>query len=108
MTRSEPEAVWQVARSGGNVRQPDRVLADQIAGLKAEPWPGAREEWRAMAKHHGVEVESILIDQTKLAQASSQLWSADMNLARALRLQPADHRLDVVPDKRGVGADRRQ
>jgi hypothetical protein len=51
------------------VRQPDRVLADQIAGHKAERRPGAGEEWLAATKHDGVEVESILINKTKVGQA---------------------------------------
>src|SRR6476619_4916443 len=90
----------QVARSGRNVRQPDRVRADQIDGHKAERWPGAGEEGRAAAKHDRVEVEPILIDKT--GQASRQLWSADMNLASALRLQPAYHGVDVIRNQRGV------
>ena len=56
-------------------------------------------------KHDGVEVESILINKTKIGQASRQVWSGDVNLACALSLQPPYHRLEVIPDKRGVGAD---
>ena len=48
--------------SNWNVRQPDRVLAHWIAGHKAERRPGGSEEWRAVTKHDGAEVESILIN----------------------------------------------
>ena len=58
-----------------------------------------------MTKHDGVEVEPILIDKTKVGQASRQVWSGDFNLPNELSLQPAYHRLEVILDKRGVGAD---
>ncbi len=41
------QSVGRVARSSGNVRQPNHVLGDQIAGHEAEPRPGASEEWLA-------------------------------------------------------------
>src|SRR5262249_4303910 len=41
-------------------------------------------------------------------QASCQVRSANFNLPSELGLQPAYHRLDVIPDKCGVGADRLQ
>ena len=72
--------------TGRNVRRPDRVLANSIAGHKAERRPGAGEEWLAVTKHDGVEVESILIDQTKVGQTSRQVWSADFNLPGVLGL----------------------
>ena len=56
-----------VSGLGGNVRQPDRVLANSIAGYKAERRPGAGEEWLAATKHDGMEVESILINKTKVS-----------------------------------------
>jgi hypothetical protein len=59
-------SVGRVARLGRNVGQPDHVLANQIAGHKAERRPGAGEEWFAATKHDGVEVESILINKTKV------------------------------------------
>jgi hypothetical protein len=55
------------------VRQPNRVLANWIAGHKAERRPGAGEEWRAVTEHEGAEVESILINKTKVGQASRQV-----------------------------------
>src|SRR5450755_2062095 len=99
------QSVGRVAGSSGNVRQPDRVLANQIAGHEAERRPGAGEEWLAATKHDGAEVESILINKTKVGQASRQVWSANFDLPNELGLQPAYHRLDVIRDKRGFGAD---
>jgi hypothetical protein len=65
-TSASAQSVEQVARLSRNVRQPDHVLANQIAGHKAEPRPGAGEEWLAATKHDGVEVESILINKTQV------------------------------------------
>ena len=60
-------AVRQASRGlSGNVRQPNHFLANEIAGHKAERRPGAGEEWLATTKHDGAEVESILINKTKL------------------------------------------
>ena len=77
-----------------------RSLADQV-----ERRPGAGEEWLAAPKHDGAEVESILIDKTGLGQALRQDWAANVNLAGQLSLQPAYHRLEVIRDQRGVGAN---
>jgi hypothetical protein len=70
LTPSGPDAsaqsVGRVARLSGNVRQPNHVLVNEIAGHKAERRPGAGEEWLAATKHDGVEVKSILIYKTKL------------------------------------------
>ena len=98
------QSVEQVARSSRNVRQPDYV-ANWIARHKAERRPGAGEEGLAATKYDGMEVQSILIDKTKVGQASRQVWSGDFNLASELCLQLAYHRLEVIRDKRGVGAD---
>src|SRR5271156_1922548 len=43
--------VEQAAQLSRNVRQPNRVIADSIAGHEAEPRSGTREEWLAAAKH---------------------------------------------------------
>ena len=67
--------------------------------------PGAGEEWPATTKHDGAEVESILIDKTGFGQALRQGWSANVNLARQFGLQPAYQLLEVIRDKRGVGAN---
>ena len=67
--------------------------------------PGAGEEWLASTEHNGAEVESILIDKTGLGQALRQDWSGNLNLTNQLGLQPAYHLLEVIRDKRGVGAN---
>ena len=58
-----------------------------------------------MSKHEGAKVESILIDKTEIGQASRQVWSGDVNLSDEPSLELAQHGLDVIPDKRGVGSD---
>src|SRR5277367_5981715 len=64
MTQSGPDSpaqsVGRVARLSGNVRQPDHVLANSIAGHKTERRPRAGEEWLAATKYDGVDVKSIL------------------------------------------------
>jgi hypothetical protein len=65
-SRMTQSRAWAADRLGRNVCQPYRVLADQVAGHKAERWPRASEEWLAAAKHDGVKVESILINKTKV------------------------------------------
>src|SRR5437660_6170523 len=111
-TQSGPDASahsdGRVARLSGNVGQPDHVLANQIAGHKAERRPRAGEEWLAATKYDGVEVNSILVDKTKFGQASCQVWPGNVNLPNWLSLQPAYQRLDVILDKCGVGSDRLQ
>ncbi len=87
----------RVAQLNRNVRQPNHVLADSIAGHQPERRPGADEEWLAATKHDGAQVESILINETKLGQASCQVWSGNVNLPGLLSLQSAYHRLDVIP-----------
>ncbi|MCY1033471.1 ATP-binding cassette domain-containing protein [Corallococcus sp. BB11-1] len=95
----------RVARLCGNVRQPDDVLVHLLAGLKAESRPRAGEEGLAGTKHDWVQVDSILINETEVRQASRQLRAYNVKLSIKLRLQLADRRLDVVRDKGGVGAD---
>jgi len=63
---SKPANVCGTRRLSGNVRQPNHVLADSIAGNKAERRSGAGEEWLAPTKHDGVQVKSILINKTKV------------------------------------------
>jgi len=93
------------SRSGRDVRQPNRVLSDGIGGNKAERRSRTGEERLAATKHDGAEVESILINKTKLGQASRQVRSANSNLTCELVLQPAYRLPDVALDKCGVGAD---
>jgi hypothetical protein len=54
------------ARSDRDVSQPNDVLANEIGGDEAEWWPGTGEEWLAATEHDGAEVESILINKTKV------------------------------------------
>ncbi len=89
-------ASGKVRFSGRTVRQPDHVLANSIAGEKPERRPGAGEEWLATTEHDGVEVESILIDKTKICQASRQVWPGNVDLPDELSLQPPYHRLDII------------
>src|SRR5262249_46986229 len=102
------QSVGRVASLCRNVSQPNCVLANWITGHKAERRPGARKERLAAAQHDGVEVEAILINKTKVGQASRQVWSADCNLPNVLSLQPTNHRLEVILDKRSVRANRLQ
>ena len=76
-------SVGRVPQSSGHVRQPDHGLVNSIAGHKAERRPGAGEERLAATQHDGVDVESILINKTKIGQASRQVWSGDVNIAVA-------------------------
>jgi hypothetical protein len=52
-----------------------------------------------------MEVESILIDKAGVGQALREVWAGNFNLASLLSLQPAYYRLDVIRNKRGVGAN---
>src|SRR3982074_3796417 len=54
----------------------------------------------------GWKLESILFDKTKVGQASGQLRSGNGDLPGEPSLQATHRRLDVIPDMRGVGADR--
>ena len=49
-----------------NVRQSDHIFVNEIAGHKVKRGPGAGEEWLAATKHDGVDVESILVNQTQV------------------------------------------
>jgi hypothetical protein len=75
-----------VARLCGNVRQPDHVLADSIAGHEAQRRPRAGEERLAATQHDGMEVQSILVDEAKVGQTSRELGSGNFNLPIALSL----------------------
>jgi hypothetical protein len=95
------QSFGRVSRLSRNVGQPDHVLANYIAGHKAERRPGAGEEWRATTKNDGAEVESIFIDKTKVGQPPCQDWSCNINLPNLLSLQPTYRRLDVILDQCG-------
>jgi hypothetical protein len=83
-------------RLSRNGRQPNHVVADEIAGHKAERRPATHEEWLAATKHDEVEGDPMLIDETKVAQGSHQVRSANVHLPNALSLQHTPRRLEVV------------
>ena len=82
---------------------PSPPLAGESSGALRDQAAG--EEWLAATKHDGVEVEAILINKPKVGQALRQVWPGNSNLPDELGLQSAYHRLDVIRNKRGVGAD---
>ena len=56
----------QAVQLSRNVRQSDHIFVNEIAGHKVKRGPGAGEEWLAATKHDGVDVESILVNQTQV------------------------------------------
>src|SRR5687768_3452378 len=70
-------SIARVARLARNVGQPEHILVDPIMSDKAERRPGSGEIWRSVTKHDRVQVNSILIDQAKLGEASRQLRASD-------------------------------
>src|SRR5256885_2413762 len=74
------QSAGRVSRLSRNVRQSDHVLGNSIAGHQVEGRSGAGEEWPATTEHDGVEVDSILVNKTKVGQASCQGWSGNFNL----------------------------
>ena len=75
---------------------------------EAERRPGSGEIWFPVAKHDGVQVDAIFIDQTKFGEASRQVRASNFDLPGALGLQLMDHPLEIMLYKRGVGANRLQ
>ena len=100
--------IRRVARLSRTVGQPDHILGNPIIGHQAERRPGSGEIWLAAAKHDGVQVDSILIDQAKFGDASRQVRASNFDLPVALSLQLTDRALRILFNKRGVGADRLQ
>lgn len=88
-----------------NVRQPDHILVDLIAGREAERRRGAAEEQRAATKHDGVKVDPILVNKAKIGQAVRQLRSANAKLSGELSLQAADLALEIILNEPGVRPD---
>src|SRR3977135_2619597 len=95
-----------IACSGWDTRQPNRVLANMIAGNDAETWAGASKVRLATAKHEGAKVETILVDKTEVGEARRQGGPRDVDLTLDVLLQFAHKRVDVLPDECGVRADR--
>lgn len=89
-----------------NVSQPDHILTDAVGHHEAERRARAGEEWFAAAKHHGLEIKLILVNE--VGQACRQLRSGNFDHSIERSFQAAYCRLQVVLDERGIGADRRQ
>jgi hypothetical protein len=92
-------------QSGRYVGQPDCLLSDPLARHEAKRRPRSSEEGVATAKHHGMEVELVLVDEAKLGQAACKDRAANIDLAADLGFDPSYCRLEIVRDKRGVGSN---
>ena len=57
-----------------------------------------------MTQYDGVQVDSILIDQTKFGEAVRQGRASNFDLPVALGLELADRALEISLDKPGVGS----
>src|SRR5262245_29444813 len=66
---SEDSPGGRTTRLGCDTRQPNRVLANAIAGNNAEWWPGAGKVGLTAAKHERAEVETIFVDKTEIGEA---------------------------------------
>jgi hypothetical protein len=95
----------RIARSGGNVAQPDYVLADPIMTHEAKRRARSGEIWIAVTKHDRVKVNSILIDQAEFGEAVRQDRTGNFNLPLLRRFQLADCGLKIAANKLGIGAD---
>src|SRR4029079_18978244 len=62
----------------------------------------------AVTEHDRVQVDPILINQTKFGEALRQVWAGDFDLPVALGLQRAYLALKIFLYKPGVRADRLQ
>ena len=98
----------RVARSSRDIGQPDHSLVNTFIAYEAERWLGSSEVWLAVTKYDGMQVDSILIDQAKLAQTVRQIGTANVDFPVALVLQPSDRALEIVRNKLGVGPNRLQ
>jgi hypothetical protein len=61
-----------------------------------------------MTKHNGMQVDSILINQTPIGEVLRQMWASNFDLSVVLSFQLADYPLKVILNKTSVGADRLQ
>src|SRR6185437_3226275 len=94
--------------SGWDTRQPNRVLANTIAGDDLEGWPGAGKVRLAAAEYERAEVETILVDETEVGQTRCQGGPGDVDLTLDVLPQSAHKRVDALRDECGVWADRLQ
>ncbi len=103
MIDAESETVFLIgAASGRRIGQPDHCIIDSIMSHRAERWPWPREIWLAVTKHDGMQVDSILIDQTKFGEAMRQVRAGNFDLPVDLGLQLADRALKITLNKPGV------
>src|SRR5580765_8766986 len=77
-------AVRRVARFSRNVGQPDHILANPVMSHEAERRSGAGEIGFPLAKHDGVQVDSILIDQAKFGETVRQARASNFDLPVAI------------------------
>jgi hypothetical protein len=85
-----------IKRLSRNVRQPNHVLANQIAGHKAERRTGAGEEWLT-ARRGGSRVDTHQSDQCRVRFVLGLVRNCIF--PNELSLQPTYHPLDVILDK---------
>ena len=74
----------ECAYSGRDTGQPNRVLANAIAGNKTEWWPGAGKVRLAAAKYEWAEVETILVDETEIGEAPRQGGPGDVTTTMSI------------------------
>src|SRR5262245_39602782 len=101
-------SIRRVARLSRNVGQPDHILANPITSHKTERRPGPGEIWLSVTKHDRVQVDSILVDQSKFGEALRQVRASNFDLPVALSFQLTDRALKIILNEPGVGADRLQ
>ena len=70
---------------------------------KTKRRPGSGEIGLALSQHDGVQVDSILVDQTERGEALRQVRTGNFDLSVALCLQRADRALKIMFYKRRVG-----
>lgn len=104
----QPISIRHKGRSCGNVGQPKHILANPLMRYQSEWWPGSCEVGCAVTEYDRVKVNPVFVDQTKVSEASRQVWTGNLDLPVALGLQPADRAFQIVPDKPCIGADRLQ
>src|SRR5579872_1666000 len=81
-----PAFAGEEVRSGWDVRQPDRILADEVGRHKAQRRPGGGEIGLAATEGERAEVETVFVDETKVGQGPCEFRAGDVDLASDLRL----------------------
>ena len=96
-----------IACSRWDTRQPNRVLANTIAGNDAERWPDAGKVRLAAAKHEGAEVRRYSSMRPRSVRLAARVGPAT-SISPSTSFFISRKRVDVLPDECGVRADRRQ